>query len=338
MRNPNGYGSVVKLSGNRRRPWCARKTAGWNDKGYPIYKAIGYYANKKDAMIALADYNRHPFDIDLAKITMKELYERWVERDLKKFSKGAAGRFKYIFKKAEKLHNIPYREIKAYQMQEIIDNCGYGYSTQGAIKNLFGQLDKFALELDIIYKSNAALVSAAPVQPADKVPFTDEEIQRVWDMCDKEWVDSVLFFLYTGFRNAEVLNFETANVDLENMTLKGGSKSKAGKNRIVPIHPRIESLVRKRVAEGNKYLFSSAKGEKVSTSKYYLIWYEIMKDLGTDHTPHECRHTFRSKLDSAGANKVCIDLLMGHKSSSVGERVYTHKTLQELRDTILLIK
>ena len=37
MKNPNGYGSVVKLSGNRRNPFAARKTKGWNDKGQPIY-------------------------------------------------------------------------------------------------------------------------------------------------------------------------------------------------------------------------------------------------------------------------------------------------------------
>ncbi len=62
-----------------------------------------------------------------------------------------------------------------------------------------------------------------------------------------------------------------------------------------------------------------------------------MKQLKMEHTPHECRHTFRSRLDSAGANKKCIDLLMGHKSKDVGERVYTHKTLDELKDTINLL-
>ena len=42
--------------------------------------------------------------------------------------------------------------IKAYHMQECIDNCGFGYSTQRTIKNLFVHLDKFAMELDIISK------------------------------------------------------------------------------------------------------------------------------------------------------------------------------------------
>lgn len=64
MRNPNGYGSVVKLSGNRRKPFVVRKTVGWNDKGYPVYQTIGYYPTREAGMIALAEYNKAPWDID----------------------------------------------------------------------------------------------------------------------------------------------------------------------------------------------------------------------------------------------------------------------------------
>ena len=62
-----------------------------------------------------------------------------------------------------------------------------------------------------------------------------------------------------------------------------------------------------------------------------------MKILEMKHTPHECRHTFRSRLDSIGANKVCIDKIMGHKSEGTGERVYTHKSIEELKKNIELI-
>ena len=55
-----------------------------------------------------------------------------------------------------------------------------------------------------------------------------------------------------------------------------------------------------------------------------------MDKLEMQHTPHECRHTFRSRLDSAGANKVCIDRIMGHKSKGTGERVYTHKNIDTM--------
>ena len=29
MKHPNGYGSIYKQSGARRKPWAVRRTAGW---------------------------------------------------------------------------------------------------------------------------------------------------------------------------------------------------------------------------------------------------------------------------------------------------------------------
>lgn len=46
MRNPNGYGSVYKLKGNRRKPWIVQKTKGWElNEETCIQKriTIGYY-------------------------------------------------------------------------------------------------------------------------------------------------------------------------------------------------------------------------------------------------------------------------------------------------------
>ena len=61
MKLPNGYGSVYKLSGNRRKPWAARVTDGWvNDnktkKSKQKYKFIGFYETRKEALLALASF------------------------------------------------------------------------------------------------------------------------------------------------------------------------------------------------------------------------------------------------------------------------------------------
>jgi len=116
MKNPNGYGTVVKLSGNRRNPFAVRKTMGWNDKGHPMYKTIGYYPSREEGMIVLAEYNRNPYDIDLVKITMKELYEKWSERNFPKISGASMNAHKSAFKKAAVLHDMPYKKIKSFHM------------------------------------------------------------------------------------------------------------------------------------------------------------------------------------------------------------------------------
>ena len=80
MKNPNGYGSVIKLGGKRRKPFGARITIGYNDKGKQIFKYIGYFENRKAAMQALAEYNINPYDVHLADITLKEVMDMCMKK------------------------------------------------------------------------------------------------------------------------------------------------------------------------------------------------------------------------------------------------------------------
>ena len=153
MRAPNGYGSVSRLSGNRRNPFVIRKTKGWDDRGYPIYETIGYYPTREEGMIALAEYNRNPYDVDAQKITLQGLFTKWSERAFIKMSKSSVGSMKSAYKHCKALYTVKYRDIRSFHMQDCIDNCGLGYSTQWAIKALWTHLDKYALEMDITTKA-----------------------------------------------------------------------------------------------------------------------------------------------------------------------------------------
>ena len=69
MKNPNKYGSITKLTGNRRKPWMVRIYKGMKvnhetKKAYPEQIVLGYYASRKEAMDALAEYNLNPYNID----------------------------------------------------------------------------------------------------------------------------------------------------------------------------------------------------------------------------------------------------------------------------------
>ena len=331
MKNPNGYGTVTKLSGNRRRPYIVKE--GTSGKQKPI----GYAATREEGLIMLAEYNNNPWDIEADKITFGELYKLWLDKRAVKLGRSNCASLKSAYRHCKKLDRIKYKQIKSYQMQDCIDTCGCAYSTQWAIKNLFGHLDHFGMELDIISKCCSDLLTCDPVPETKKVPFTDEEIKRLWENQNLPWVDSVLFFLYTGFRISEMLDLKTENINLEEQTMIGGAKTAAGKNRLVPIHSKISTIVQKHFEQSKSgYLFEH-NGRHMTQNQYRAFWSEVMKLLEMEHTPHECRHTFRSRLDSAGANKVCIDRLMGHKSLNTGERVYTHKNIEELRLNIELI-
>ena len=62
MRLPNGFGSVTKLSGKRRKPWRARATSGWSIntetmKATQQHVNLGCYEKKIHAIQALTAYN-----------------------------------------------------------------------------------------------------------------------------------------------------------------------------------------------------------------------------------------------------------------------------------------
>ncbi len=322
----------MRLSGNRRKPFAVRKTVGWNEKGYPIYLPIGYTETREKGLTMLAKYNKDPWNIDQQNITLIALFELYREKRFEKLGKSTTTALKSALKHCKKYHNSKYKELKAFQMQDCIDECGRGYATQNNIKNLFSHLDKFALELDIINKSYSQLTKTdEAIVTQHKKPFTDEEVSILWKNTHIEYVDTVLILIYSGFRINELLELKIENIDLSVGTFKSGIKTEAGKNRIVPIHSEIKNIVEKRFDENNKFFIKD-----MNYSQYYKMWNEIMETLNLNHTPHECRHTFGS-LDTAGTNKTAIDLMIGHKSKDIGERVYTHKTYRRIKTKYRII-
>lgn len=340
MKNPNGYGSVYKLSGKRRNPFIVRKTAGWNEYGKQLYQTIGYYKSRHDAMLALAEYNANPYDIKAAEITFKEVYEKVSERKFNKISKSNANGYKAAFKMSESLHDIKFNEIRAPHMQSIIDDCEKGHATKRKIKVLYNQMFKYAMENDIVSKDYSKFVEVGENEDeSTRKPFTNEEITLLWDNIDRlDFIDTVLIMIYSGLRPGELVTIETENIDIENRTMKGGIKTKAGKNRIIPINNKILPMVSKRAQEGNKFMISNNDGDQMSYFTYYDCKFKIiMEQLQLIHKPHDCRHTFATLMDNAGANKVSIKRIMGHASQDITDKVYTHKDIDQLIKAIDLI-
>lgn len=314
-----------------------RITTGYHDNGSQIYKTLGYFPTRKDAMIALADYNKDPYDIDLSKATMSEVYKAWSEEAFPNLNKSMEGAYRSAYKHCALVYDRQYKTLRKGHMQACIDKCGKGYSTKSNIKMLFLQLDKYAYDHDIISKCYSQNLDIGTRTASDKHSLIpDEDVQLLWRHQGEPFVDETLFMLYTGFRMSEMLQMR--NEDVTDTTLTGGIKTAAGKNRIVPIHSDLKPIIQNHMSE-KEFLF--ALDENQASEQYRVKfsqqWKKAMTAIGFNHLTHDCRHTVRSKLDSAGANKVAIDRIMGHSSGSIGERVYTHKTIEELQAVINML-
>lgn len=342
MKRANGNGSITKVSDNRRKPYKVTITKGWDvNTGKQLKKVLGYYFTQKEANKALADYLDTPYDLELANTTFKEVYEKWSKIKYPKVSHSAILGYQSAYNNVEKLHNMKIKDIKARHLQEAIDNCSKGQATKKKIKFLFGQMFAYAMQNDIITKDYSEFVDIGKASEESKrEPFSNKEIELLWKHIDDiEFIDTILIMIYSGFRIGELLELEIKNIDLVNMTMTGGLKTEAGKNRLVPIHPKIFPLIEKRYNKDNQYLIINFKGKKMKYDNYYKEKFiPIMEQLNMKHRPHDCRHTFATLLSNANANATAIKKMIGHESYATTEKIYTHKDIEELRKNVELIK
>lgn len=343
MRMPSGYGSIIKLKGNRRRPYQVRLTKEFTDEGKQIYMYLGYFEKKEQAMIALSEYQSSPYDITRETITFEEVYKKMTKEHFPRVSDSAIENYSNCFRKyCKSLYKTRFKDIRLTHLQGVIDDSGMAHPTRAMIKTLFRLMFKFAMKNDIVDKDYSQYVDVGKREgKINRTPFTQEEIQKLFDNVDKlEFVDTVLIMIFTGLRVGEMLDIKIENVHLDEGYMVGGFKTEAGRNRIIPINSKIEPFI-KNYYEKNKdreYLITNFKGNQMCYSNYRREKFDnIMEKLEMTHRPHDARHTFASLMDSANANKLCIKRIIGHSSPDITDGVYTHKTLEELKEAIALI-
>ena len=321
MRNPNSYGSIVRLPGTRRKQYAVRITVGWEGKKQ-IRKYLSYHETKKDAIIALAEYNKNPYDLDNKKITFEEIWEMWKKDNWDKGAEATQKAWIAGYNHCEPLYKRAVRDIKLAHLEDILRDKGR--STQAHIKTVYSKVFKHALKHELIDKDPSSLIELKRAEEAEKVPFTLEEIQDLWKRAETdEFSELILILLYTGLRITELLTIRQEDVFEDHMI--GGVKTKAGKNRIIPLHSKIRPFIKKRL-DGNEFLVHNEEGKPLT---YAMVHKPFLKRV-QGHTIHETRHTFISRMHTLGVNEITIKLIVGHSQKDVTSKVYIHKMKEEL--------
>lgn len=357
MKAPNGYGSVSKLSGNRRRPFQVRITIGWelNEKGKSVqkYKTLGYFEKRKDALLALAEYNANPYDLTSKDLTFAEIYKRWSEPHFERFPSSKGG-IQAAYKRCAPLYDIKMKDIKTAHLNEIMKTVSeMSEESQLKVKTVFKNNFKYALENDIISKDYSQFVKITPKKSKKKQKFfTKDEIFLLFQFSDfkvnfpiskksyKELnlTDTALMLLYTGMRIGELLEIKLQDIDFINETIHIRGTKTENADRVIPIHKELLPILEK--YKENEYLVQNSNGKPIKYDPYKKYFFDpYMEHLGLSHTPHALRHTFISLMDSAGvpASSVALKRIIGHSNADVTEH-YTHKEIEELREKINMLK
>ena len=336
MRLPNGYGSVVKLSGNRRKPFLVKKTVGYDLNKKPITTVLGYCATKEDGLQLLAEYNKD-FSI-LEGMNLKKVYRAWLPSHKKSVSDSTLEGYKNQLNHLSSISSMPIKKIKYKHLQDIIDKMRnvqkLSYSSCKKVRSLINMLFSYAVANEWIdrmpYAKHLELGKNNPTNP--HVPFTRKEIIAVWN--SQTTSDIALILLYTGMRSKELRELNKRDVDLEDGTFFIRTSKTTSGIRTVPIHSKIMPIVKRLMKEPGEYLL----GEKVmSYAQLSKQFKKTMADAKLDHTTHDCRHTVATLLNEADGNPNAIRAILGHADGDITTRVYTHVSLSLLHRTIALL-
>lgn len=369
-RRPNGSGTVVKLSGRRRKPFCAKVTLDERNltNGEKKRLVIGTFETYQEALNALSLYSLTVNNTISKKEAMEidpEVYQKVQDKMSKKvptfldiyyildkdefslLSAQTQNSMHGAIKHLKKLHYLKIDQITLRMIQDVFDEDGSNHSTQVHMKTICTKVFRYAVVNQCIERNDdyTSYIRIAKYEESDMHrSYTINEILAL-KKADTPEAHIMLIFIYTGVRINELLNINRDNIHIDEKCdddgterlisyMITGSKTKAGKNRIVPIHDDIKQYVIDELLKPEKRLVDVTYAN--FTTRTVLI--KVNKLLNTHHTMHDTRKTFATLCQMNNLNVYIRKKVLGHRMNDITFDVYTNESKNRLWIEINKIK
>lgn len=332
-RRGNGQGSVYKGS---LGTWIAECTIGWDEVDGKLIRRTKKkkgFATKNEALAYLPQLRQDLPEQDMT-IKFKDLYKKWMDRHEEKVTKSTINCYKSAYKYFSSLYYAEVAKIRTEHLQKCIDECPHGKRTKENMKALGTSLWKYAMEHDIVDRNYAEYLYIKKEEAAEKVAFSRPQLELMWKSVDSvPGLKYILLLCYTGMRLGEMLGALTVNYHPLDGYFVTGSKTEAGKNRVITISPRILPFFND-FGKGD-HLFSDMAEKKFRTQVYYpalqAIGLDVLEeDGGHRYNPHCCRHTFATLMKGINAPATDKQKLIGHSKFEMTAH-YTHTDIDSLK-------
>lgn len=296
-------------------------------------------------------------------LTFKEIFYILFEEKYK-FQKNKDS-IKSWFNKLTDIHNKNINTINLYDLQNIFDNIkekGLGTGTLSHVKGVTMDIFKYAVKHQYIRRDDDYTEFIDISLKAHKNENTESKKENNKDKRKSFSVDEVrnimkhntleskyaLLYIFTGCRPNELLEIDTSkiyiDVDCNDDGVKRkisymitGSKTEAGRDRIVPIHDYIKPIIVDLVDKHKNYLILD-KGYDLVAIYRETLFDPLMQELGYNKVPYACRHTFVSLAKLYNVDPFARKRIVGHKSNDLTDDVYTDVFINKLYTEINKIK
>ena len=165
--------------------------------------------------------------------------------------------------------------------------------------------------------------------------LSKEEIKSILESLSNQKHRAMLVLIYScGLRRGELLSMKPDAIDSKRGVVVI-RQSKGKKDRIVPLSPRVLTLLREyyRSYRPQQWLFEGqTKGHPYDERSLQLVLKSAVRKAGINKpvTLHWLRHSYATHLLEAGTDLRYIQEILGHKSSKTTE-IYTHVSTHKIQ-------
>lgn len=322
-RRCNGSGSITKLSGSRKRPWWVRK----NDV------SIGVYETYHEAQKALEQLTDTPVN-ELFNLTFAEVYKRWKQEHGREVSEKLLKNYELAYTQCEALHSQKMRSLRRSDYQAAVialENQGLSKSSCNKLRTMLRQVCEYAQMEGILHGNPADDLTTVARQKSTREIFTEEDIQKI-KASSLPAAQLALIMISSGCRPGELFSVPLTNCGKDHMIW--GSKTEAGKNRVVPIGPdgveAYQALTILSTVKGGTLLVDGYEGSHAPENFRRRDWAKLMQEIGREGmTPYSCRHTFITRAIRGGIDLISLEAIVGHVDKET-TKLYTHLRAKDL--------
>jgi len=340
---PQSQGTITKLSGQRTNPYWARLPADYSSV-HPVRESLGCYPTYAAAAEALSKALYVPEKVEQKQITvtLQDIYNRFISSHyFEALSKSAQGSHRTAWKYLLQCASVPVSEINKDTFQTPIDEMRDGNlkrETMAKARNLASLLCKEAMGMGLITVNYGQLVQLPKTDTEPAKPFASSQIKLLWeasDMGDKDEM-TVLVLIYTGMRPGELLSTDIAvhlHMDGTYWYIQHGSKTAAGRNRIIPI-PKILHSVVAQLVDGRTSgpLIAAEQGGFWRLDNWRPRRFAPLMDRLKLHgyTPYSCRHTYADLQKRRQVAPEIMMEIMGHRDYATTVEKYQTTTDEDI--------
>lgn len=309
-------------------------------KAVPIRATKGGFATKKEALDYLPKLN----GTASKKIpTWADVYESW--KPTHRAGKSTMACYAAAQKWFLPVWALPFDRIDIDDLQDCLDDCDKGKRTRQLMKTLAGLLYKYAIPRHLASINLGQYLVVGGGETMTKPALPEDALQAITAAVGKvPGADYIVCQCYLGFRPSELLALDVRSYDRKERAFTGGSKTDAGRDRVVTVSPKIQPIIDRLTR--NKVsgpVFCAPDGGPMNIERYREIFYEVLDACGIEnplegpegakrhrYTPHSCRHTFATLMKRVqGADKDKLALI-GHSSDEM-LRYYQDISYEDLR-------